>query len=61
MNQEAPDKSLSRIYVNLEKLKHSEDDFAFKIQERLRIIVSWIITSKLCFPICSHILYDHNI
>ncbi|KAJ9686837.1 hypothetical protein PVL29_015612 [Vitis rotundifolia] len=40
VNQEAPDKSLSRIYVNLEKLKHKEDDFAFKIQERLRIIVA---------------------
>ena len=45
MNQEAPDKSLNRIYVNLEKLKASEDELASKIQESLRIIVSWIITS----------------
>lgn len=40
LGQEAPDKVLSRIYANLEMLKHNGDEFATKIQERLRIIVA---------------------
>lgn len=40
LGEEAPDKALRRIYVNLEKLKADEDEFAAKIEERLRIIVS---------------------
>ncbi|GMH11050.1 hypothetical protein Nepgr_012891 [Nepenthes gracilis] len=38
--KEAPDKVLSRLYLNIEKLKQSEDELAAKIQERLRIIVA---------------------
>lgn len=40
LSEEAPDKSLSRVYVNLEKLKLDGDEFATKIEEKLRIIVS---------------------
>ncbi|GLT86992.1 hypothetical protein SLE2022_050970 [Rubroshorea leprosula] len=40
LGEEAPDKALQRIYGNLEKLKADEDEFAAKIQERLRIIVA---------------------
>ncbi|XP_021901091.1 LOW QUALITY PROTEIN: diacylglycerol kinase 5-like [Carica papaya] len=40
LGEEAPDKVLSRIYVNLEKLKNDGDEFAKEIQERLRIIVA---------------------
>ncbi|KAK9284958.1 hypothetical protein L1049_024140 [Liquidambar formosana] len=40
LGKEAPDKVLSRIYLNLEKLKLGGDDLAIKIQERLRIIVA---------------------
>lgn len=38
--EEAPDKFLSKFYINLERLKQKEDDLAFKIQEKLRIIVA---------------------
>ncbi|KAM7495160.1 hypothetical protein LguiB_029769 [Lonicera macranthoides] len=37
---EAPDSVLSRLYLNLEKLKLTGDELASKIQERLRIIVA---------------------
>lgn len=57
MNEESPDKSLSKIYVNLEKLKHKGDDFAFQIQENLKLIVSWFITSNLFFPMYLHVSY----
>lgn len=40
LNKEAPDKVLSRIYLNLEKLKLSGDVLASEIQERLKIIVA---------------------
>ncbi|KAI4319820.1 hypothetical protein MLD38_033374 [Melastoma candidum] len=40
LSQEAPDKALRRIYLNLERLKLSGDDYAAKIQEKLRIIVA---------------------
>lgn len=40
MGEEAPDKVLRRIYVNLETHKRNGDEFAIKIQEKLRIIVS---------------------
>lgn len=43
MGEETPDKVLSRIYANLEKLKQNGDEFATKIQEKLRIIVSQTI------------------
>lgn len=43
MEEETPDKVLSRIYANLEKLKQNGDEVATKIQEKLRIIVSQII------------------
>lgn len=43
MGEETPDKVLSRIYANLEKLKQNGDEFATKIQETLRIIVSQTI------------------
>ncbi|KAB5530174.1 hypothetical protein DKX38_020255 [Salix brachista] len=39
LGKEAPDLVLRRIYLNLEKLK-SNDEFAAKIQEKLRIIVA---------------------
>lgn len=40
LGEEAPDKVLRRIYVNLEKLKNSGDELAVKIQKNLRLIVS---------------------
>ncbi|CAL8139901.1 unnamed protein product [Prunus armeniaca] len=40
LGEETPDKVLSRIYANLEKLKQNGDGFATKIQEKLRIIVA---------------------
>lgn len=40
VSKEAPDKVLHRIYLNLEKLKLDGDEYAAKIQEELRIIVS---------------------
>lgn len=40
LGKEAPDKVLRRIYVNLEKLKLNGDEFAVKIEKRLRLIVS---------------------
>ncbi|XP_026392383.1 diacylglycerol kinase 5-like isoform X1 [Papaver somniferum] len=40
LGKEAPDKVLSRIYINLERLKLSGDEFATEIQKRLRIIVA---------------------
>lgn len=49
LSEEAPDKSLSRVYVNLEKLKLDGDEFATKIEEKLRIIVSWLYKFLLLF------------
>ncbi|CAM8928620.1 unnamed protein product [Rhodiola kirilowii] len=40
LSEEAPEKSLSRVYVNLEKLKLDGDEFATKIEEKLRLIVA---------------------
>ncbi|PKI35043.1 hypothetical protein CRG98_044558 [Punica granatum] len=40
LGQEAPDKSLQRIYANLQKLKNEGDDFASTVEERLKIIVA---------------------
>lgn len=40
LSEESPDKSLSRVYVNLEKLKLDGDAFATQIEEKLRIIVA---------------------
>ncbi|XP_031392787.1 diacylglycerol kinase 5-like isoform X1 [Punica granatum] len=40
LTQQAPDKALRMIYVNLERLKLEGDKLASKIEERLRIIVA---------------------
>lgn len=40
VEEEAPDKVLRRVYIRLEKLKQENDEFATKIHENLRIIVS---------------------
>ncbi|KAG6657901.1 hypothetical protein CIPAW_04G122200 [Carya illinoinensis] len=40
LGDEAPDKVLHKIYVNLEKLKHNGDEFAGNIEKRLRLIVA---------------------
>ncbi|KAK9225844.1 hypothetical protein WN943_010889 [Citrus x changshan-huyou] len=40
VGEEAPDKALRRIYLNLETLKANGDAYATQIQERLRIIVA---------------------
>jgi diacylglycerol kinase (ATP) len=40
LGEEAPDSVLRKLYLNIEKLKFSGDEFAYKIEERLRIIVS---------------------
>lgn len=37
---QAPDKFLSALYLNLERLKQKEDELASKIQEKLRLIVA---------------------
>ena len=39
---EAPDAVLRRLYLHLETLKLNGDEFAPKIEERLKIIVSWV-------------------
>lgn len=48
MGEEAPDKVLRRIYLNLETLKRNGDELAGSIEERLRIIVSWLILFDAC-------------
>lgn len=40
LGKETPDSVLHRLYLNLEKLKNNGDEFAAKLEERLRIIVS---------------------
>ncbi|KAL5793904.1 hypothetical protein ACOSP7_002498 [Xanthoceras sorbifolium] len=40
LGEEAPDTTLRRIYLNLEKLKANGDEYAINFQERLRIIVA---------------------
>ncbi|CAN1123951.1 Diacylglycerol kinase 5 [Linum perenne] len=40
LGEKTPDEELRRIYVNIEKLKSGGDEFAAKIQERLKIIVA---------------------
>ncbi|KAJ7948240.1 diacylglycerol kinase [Quillaja saponaria] len=40
LGKEAPDTILHAIYVNLEKLKLDGDEYAIKIEERLRVIVA---------------------
>lgn len=32
---------LRKLFLNLEKLKANKDELALKVQERLRVIVSW--------------------
>lgn len=32
---------LRKLFLNLEKLKANKDELALKVQEKLRIIVSW--------------------
>lgn len=58
LGEEAPDKVLSRIYVNLEKLKNDGDEFAKEIQERLRIIVSLVWNTF--FYVMQYMLYNHS-
>lgn len=51
LGDEAPDKVLHKIYVNLEKLKHNGDEFAGNIEKRLRLIVSLeMVDTFLCLP-----------
>lgn len=38
--EEAPDKVLSRFYINLERLTQNEDSIAVKIRQKLRLIVA---------------------
>jgi diacylglycerol kinase (ATP) len=40
LGENAPDKVLRTIYANLESLKKRGDEFAMKIMEKLRLIVS---------------------
>ncbi|PIA34414.1 hypothetical protein AQUCO_03800196v1 [Aquilegia coerulea] len=40
LGEESPDKVLHKIYVNLEKLRCREDNFAIEIYKRLRLIVA---------------------
>ncbi|GMJ06441.1 diacylglycerol kinase 5 [Hibiscus trionum] len=40
VGKESPDKVLRRVYTRLERLKKENDEFAAKIDERLRIIVA---------------------
>ncbi|XP_006365995.2 diacylglycerol kinase 5-like isoform X1 [Solanum tuberosum] len=40
LGKETPDSVLHRLYLNLEKLKNNGDEFAAKLEERLRIIVA---------------------
>lgn len=54
VGEEAPDKVLRRIYLNLETLKRNGDELAGRIEERLRIIVSSVTVDTfwcLCFLI----------
>lgn len=53
LDDEAPDKVLRKIYVNLEKLKLNGDEFAGNIEKRLRLIVSLEMVDTflcLCLP-----------
>ncbi|KAK1304147.1 Diacylglycerol kinase 5 [Acorus calamus] len=40
LGEEAPDKALHKLYMNLERLKSSGSEFAAEIQRKLRIIVA---------------------
>ncbi|KAH6775302.1 diacylglycerol kinase 5 [Perilla frutescens var. hirtella] len=40
LGEEAPDKVLRRVFLNLERLKQNGDEFAPKLQKKLRIIVA---------------------
>lgn len=40
LGEHPPDKALRTIYANLESLKKRGDQFAMKIMERLKLIVS---------------------
>ncbi|KAK4364108.1 hypothetical protein RND71_015466 [Anisodus tanguticus] len=40
LGEETPDSVLRRLYLNLEKLKSNGDEYATKLEERLRIIVA---------------------
>nr|XP_043607281.1 diacylglycerol kinase 5-like isoform X2 [Erigeron canadensis] len=60
LNEEAPDKVLNQLYLNLEKLKHDGDDLASEILKKLRIIVAggdgtagWIL------GVISDMKFDH--
>ncbi|KAK9152143.1 hypothetical protein Syun_010452 [Stephania yunnanensis] len=61
LGEDAPDKVLNKLYVNLERLKQSGDILALEIEKRLRLIVaggdgtaSWLLgvvsDLKLCQP-----------
>lgn len=39
LSEERPDKVLSRLYANIERLKRNGDPLAFHIEECIRIIV----------------------
>lgn len=40
LGEEAPDRVLRRVFLNLERLKQNGDEFAPKLEKKLRIIVS---------------------
>ncbi|KAL2547851.1 Diacylglycerol kinase 5 [Forsythia ovata] len=40
LGEEAPDSALRRLYLNLERLKVQGDEFALKLEEKLKIIVA---------------------
>lgn len=49
LGKNAPDKVLQKLYATLETLKHNGDNFAAEIQNRLRIIVRWLLCCALQF------------
>lgn len=55
--EEAPDDVLRRLYLNLEKLTLNGDEFAPRIQERLKIIVSLVCITKIDFVMYSLFSY----
>lgn len=54
---QAPDKFLSALYLNLERLKQKEDELASKIQEKLRLIVSLCFDNSFVYVGC-YCIYD---
>lgn len=47
LGEEAPDTVLRRVFLNLERLKQNGDEFAPKLEKKLRIIVSPLPPEKL--------------